>query len=59
MAMKGVYMYEGKIMYHDGSIQKIKLNDQSRIWSIYTRELAAGNKVVIYHNGQLFLGREE
>lgn len=52
-------MYEGKIMYLDGSIQKIKLPDQSRIWTIYTRELAAGNKVVIYHDGQLYLGREE
>lgn len=52
-------MYEGKIIYNDGIIQKIKLFDQSRIWAIYTRELAAGNKVVIYHDGQLFLGREE
>ena len=52
-------MYEGKIKYHDGSIQKIKLADQSRMWTIYTRELAAGNNVVIYHDGQLILGREE
>lgn len=31
--------------------------DQAKVWNTYTNHIAKGHKVIVYLNGELFLGR--